>query len=46
MNHPEAPNESLVKSYLEQWETLENYILQENSLGLLNNTLCPVSDFE
>jgi len=41
MRYPETPDENIVKSYLKKWETLENYILQENSLSLLFNTLCP-----
>ena len=41
MTYPETPNQSIVKSYLDIWETLENYTLQESSLSLLFNTLCP-----
>ena len=36
-----TPNEKIVNAYLEKWGMLENYILQENSLSLLFNKLCP-----
>lgn len=36
-----TPSEKIVNAYLEKWSTLENYILQENSLSLLFNKLCP-----
>lgn len=36
-----TPSEKIVNAYLEKWGTLENYILQENSLSLLFNKLCP-----
>jgi len=36
-----TPNATIVKSYLKKWDTLENYILQESSLSLLFNKLCP-----
>jgi len=36
-----TPNEKIVNAYLEKWGALENYILQENSLSLLFNKLCP-----
>jgi hypothetical protein len=38
---PLTPNQSIVSRYLEKWEQLENYKLQEASLGLLFHTLCP-----
>ena len=36
-----TPDATIVKSYLKKWDTLENYILQESSLSLLFNKLCP-----
>ena len=36
-----TPNAKIVNSYLKTWDTLENYILQESSLTLLFNKLCP-----
>ncbi len=41
MEYPKTPNDSIVNSYLKIWETLDNYILQEKSLSLLFNKLCP-----
>ena len=41
MTTPEKPSEIVINTYLESWGTLENYILQEKSLGLLFNSLCP-----
>lgn len=35
------PNAAAVNSFLEEWNTLENYRLQEQSLGLLFNKFCP-----
>ena len=40
-NYPPTPNLDLIESYLQKWDTLENYILQENSLNLLFHKLCP-----
>jgi hypothetical protein len=34
------PNPVLIDSYLKKWDTLENYTLQEKSLGLLFNKFC------
>jgi len=34
------PDPVLIDSYLKKWDTLENYMLQEKSLGLLFNELC------
>ena len=34
------PNPVLVDSYLKKWDSLENYTLQEKSLGLLFNEFC------
>jgi hypothetical protein len=34
------PNPALVDSYLKKWDNLENYTLQEKSLGLLFNEFC------
>ena len=36
-----TPDKEVIGSYLEKWNTLENYILQESSLSLLFNKLCP-----
>ncbi len=41
MTLPPTPDEGIVKVYLKRWGTLENYILQEKSLSLLFNELCP-----
>ncbi len=38
---PSIPNDKIINAYLKKWYTLENYILQEKSLGLLFNKLCP-----
>jgi hypothetical protein len=35
------PNPDLIDSYLKMWDTLENYTLQEKTLGLLFNKFCP-----
>jgi hypothetical protein len=36
-----TPSPSLMSEYLSKWEQLENYRLQEASLGLLFHSLCP-----
>lgn len=36
-----TPNSSVLSEYLGKWDQLENYKLQESSLGLLFNELCP-----
>ena len=41
---PATPNLQLVSCYLQQWDRLENYKLQEQSLGLLFQKLCPTND--
>lgn len=41
MPEPPEPSSALVFSYLERWEQLENYRLQEGSLSLLFHRLCP-----
>ncbi len=41
MTNLATPNEEIVNTYLEEWGTLENYMLQESSLSLLFNKLCP-----
>lgn len=41
MTLPPTPDEKMVNAYLKEWGTLENYILQENSLNLLFHELCP-----
>ena len=41
MTLPPTPDEEIVDVYLDEWGTLENYILQEHSLSLLFNELCP-----
>jgi hypothetical protein len=38
---PETPSPALVQSYIDLWEGLENYVLQEKSLSLLFEKLCP-----
>ncbi len=40
MKEPATPNEEIICSYLKEWDNLDNYILQENSLNLLFNKLC------
>jgi hypothetical protein len=35
------PNPDLIASYLKKRDSLENYTLQERSLGLLFNKFCP-----
>lgn len=35
------PSSQLVERYLDQWDGLENYRLQDSSLNLLFQTLCP-----
>jgi len=39
--NPASPSKNIVNDYLKEWETLEKYTLQESSLGLLFNKLCP-----
>ena len=41
MSPPPKPNQDLISKYLEKWEGLENYKLQEQSLGLLFKDFCP-----
>jgi hypothetical protein len=41
MPEPLTPSSSLMSEYLGKWEQLENYRLQEASLGLLFHSLCP-----
>jgi len=41
MKNSGTPTEKIVEAYLEKWNTLENYILQEKSLKLLFHELCP-----
>ena len=41
MSKPLTPNPNLISEYLGKWEQLENYRLQEASLGLLFHSLCP-----
>lgn len=38
---PLIPSPSLLSEYLVKWQQLENYRLQESSLGLLFHSLCP-----
>jgi len=44
MSLPSAPNPRVVSGYLQQWEQLENYRLQEQSLSLLFKELCPANE--
>ena len=39
--NPKSPNRAILKDYLNKWETLDNYILQEKSLNMLFNDFCP-----
>jgi hypothetical protein len=41
MAKPLTPSPKLISEYLGKWQKLENYRLQEASLGLLFHTLCP-----
>lgn len=41
MPKPLTPCPSLIAAYLDRWKRLENYRLQEASLGLLFHSLCP-----
>lgn len=36
-----TPNKDVIKSYLEKWDNLENYVLQERSLDLLFKEVYP-----
>src|SRR4051794_36188742 len=38
---PSAPTVELVRHYLGKWDTLEKYVFQEKSLGLLFQQFCP-----
>tara|TARA_B100000586_G_C19938807_1_gene354607 strand:+ start:112 stop:699 length:588 start_codon:yes stop_codon:yes gene_type:complete len=38
--HP-PPTEDIIKDYLYKWKTLEKYVVQESSINLLFNKLCP-----
>jgi hypothetical protein len=44
MSLPSTPTPELISGYLQQWEQLENYRLQEQSLGLLFKQFCPTND--
>ena len=39
-----SPTASLIRDYLSKWQTLEKYVFQEKSLGLLFQEFCPRSD--
>jgi hypothetical protein len=41
---PLTPNSDYLSSYLQKWERLENYQLQEQSLGLLFKEFCPANN--
>lgn len=41
MKHIITPSPNVISEYLQKWENLENYTLQENSLNLLFHQLCP-----
>ncbi len=41
MKNPLTPNIQILNSYLNKWESLENYTLQEKSLNLLFGNFCP-----
>lgn len=40
----ETPSKSLIQKYLEKWYSLENYVLQENSLRKLFTRTYPTND--
>ncbi len=41
MTSPKRPSAEIVSTYLNRWKTLENYMLQEDSLRKLFKELCP-----
>lgn len=41
MLQPEPPTPEIVNQLLTEWQSLNNYVLQEKSLALLFNTFCP-----
>ena len=43
MPEPLTPSPGLISEYLGKWQQLENYRLQEASLGLLFHSLCPAN---
>lgn len=43
MSLPSTPTPSYVSSFLQRWELLENYKLQEQSLALLFKEFCPTN---
>ena len=43
MPTPEEPSPTVVQRFLTQWETLDNYVLQERSLKLLFDSFCPLN---
>ena len=43
MTKPARPTAELIRTRLTQWEGLENYRLQEQSLALLFKKLCPAN---
>lgn len=43
MQPPTRPTAELIRTRLAQWDTLENYRLQEQSLALLFKKLCPAN---
>ena len=44
MSSPDTPSSKVITEYLQSWKTLENYTLQEKSLGLLFHDLCPKNE--
>lgn len=43
MPTPQQPTPALLNTYLQKWETLENYRMQEQSLSLLFQSFCPLN---
>ncbi|MBB5021366.1 hypothetical protein [Desulfurispira natronophila] len=44
VQRPERPTPEIIHRYLDQWNTLESYTLQERSLNKLFKELCPRID--
>ena len=42
--HAITPSSEVISDYFKKWEKLENYRLQETSLGLLFHSLCPENE--
>ena len=44
MSTPHRPSVALIREYIQTWNTLDKYTLQEASLALLFHELCPRND--